>query len=36
VRNSEFRQGKYDTGFVDRLINSGNFELQPTGGRLRE
>ena len=36
VRNSEFRQGKYDTGFVDRLVNSGNFELQSTGGRLRE
>lgn len=36
VRSMEFRQGKYDTGFVERLMSSDNFELITTPGRLHE
>ena len=36
MRNAEFRKGNYDTGFVERLMNSDNFELMPTPGRLHE
>jgi acetyl-CoA carboxylase biotin carboxylase subunit len=36
MRNSEFRAGKYDTGFVERLMSSKNFELKPTLSRLHE
>src|SRR5947207_10966735 len=33
MRNTEFRDGKYDTGFVERIMNSGNFELAHAPGR---
>ena len=33
MRNSEFRDGKYDTGFVERVMNSDNFELAHAPGR---
>ena len=37
MRRSEFREGKYDTGFVERVMSSGNFELaQGPGRRLHE
>ena len=36
MRSMEFRQGKYDTGFVERLMNSDKFELIATPGRLHE
>ncbi len=36
MRNADFRNGNYDTGFVDRFMNSENFELRPAEGRLRE
>lgn len=36
MRNAEFREGKYDTGFVDRLMNSETFELRPSEGRLHD
>jgi acetyl-CoA carboxylase biotin carboxylase subunit len=36
MRNAEFRNGKYDTGFVDRFMNSDNFQLQPHPVRLHE
>src|SRR5690242_2542826 len=36
MRSMEFRQGKYDTGFVERLMSSDNFELIATPGRLHE
>src|SRR6266513_4388792 len=36
MRTREFRQGKYDTGFVERLMNSDKFELIATPGRLHE
>jgi hypothetical protein len=32
----EFRQGKYDTGFVERLMSSDKFELIATPGRLHD
>ena len=28
MRNADFRNGTYDTGFVERVMNSENFELQ--------
>ena len=34
MRNADFRNGHYDTGFVDRLMNSETFELRPSYGRL--
>ena len=34
MRNGDFRDGKYDTGFVERLMNSDNFELIPTPATL--
>ena len=34
MRNSEFRAGNYDTGFVERVMNSGNFELSSPPTRL--
>ncbi len=34
MRNSEFRAGNYDTGFVERVMNSGNFELSTPPTRL--
>jgi acetyl-CoA carboxylase biotin carboxylase subunit len=37
MRNAEFREGKYDTGFVERIMASGNFELAHSPARrLRE
>src|SRR3984893_6701950 len=37
MRSGEFRAGKYDTGFVERLMKSENFELMSAPGRrLRE
>jgi acetyl-CoA carboxylase biotin carboxylase subunit len=36
MRNADFRAGNYDTGFVDRVMNSESFEMRPSEGRLRE
>ncbi len=36
MRSQEFREGKYDTGFVERLMNSDKFELITSPGRLHE
>ncbi|MFL6530427.1 MAG: hypothetical protein ACJ8KX_08165, partial [Chthoniobacterales bacterium] len=36
MRNGDFRSGKYDTGFVERLMTSDNFSLPPTSTRLHE
>ena len=36
MRNAEFRAGKYDTGFVDRVMSSENFEIKPMPARLHE
>jgi len=36
MRNAEFRDGKYDTGFVDRTMNSDAFQLVPPPARLHE
>ena len=36
MRSAEFREGKYDTGFVERVMSSDNFELKPTPSRLHE
>jgi acetyl-CoA carboxylase biotin carboxylase subunit len=33
MRNSEFRAGNYDTGFVERVMDSENFELVSAPGR---
>jgi acetyl-CoA carboxylase biotin carboxylase subunit len=35
MRSKEFREGKYDTGFVERLMKSEKFELT-SAGRLHE
>jgi acetyl-CoA carboxylase biotin carboxylase subunit len=36
MRNGDFRDGKYDTGFVERVMTSENFELTPPSARLHE
>jgi acetyl-CoA carboxylase biotin carboxylase subunit len=36
MRNADFRAGTYDTGFVERVMTSDNFELKPTSTRLHE
>ncbi len=36
MRNGEFRDGKYDTGFVERVMTSENFELIPPSAQLHE
>jgi acetyl-CoA carboxylase biotin carboxylase subunit len=36
MRNAEFRRGEYDTGFVDRIMNSETFELFHSNGRLTD
>src|SRR5438067_97025 len=36
MRSREFRDGKYDTGFVERMMNSDAFELKPPRVRLHE
>ncbi len=33
MRNAEFREGKYDTGFVERLMSSDTFELAHSPAR---
>jgi acetyl-CoA carboxylase biotin carboxylase subunit len=36
MRSREFRDGNYDTGFVERMMASENFDLKPTRTRLHE
>src|ERR1700730_16243523 len=36
MRRAEFREGKYDTGFVERVMSSGDVELRSTPSRLHE
>ena len=36
MRRAEFREGKYDTGFIERVMSSGNIELRSPPSRLRE
>jgi acetyl-CoA carboxylase, biotin carboxylase subunit len=36
MRSGEFRDGKYDTGFVERVMSSDNFQLVPPSVRLHE
>ncbi|MDQ2867033.1 MAG: acetyl-CoA carboxylase biotin carboxylase subunit [Verrucomicrobiota bacterium] len=36
LRSKEFREGKYDTGFVERLMSSEKFELVSPTGRFHE
>ncbi len=36
MRNADFRSGNYDTGFVERLMNSGKLELFTPPSRLHE
>ena len=36
MRNADFRNGNYDTGFVERVMSSDHFELKPTPTRLHE
>ena len=36
MRSREFRDGKYDTGFVERMMSSETFHLVPPSSRLHE
>jgi acetyl-CoA carboxylase, biotin carboxylase subunit len=37
MHHADFRNGHYDTGFVDRLMSSETFELRPSNnGRLHD
>ena len=36
VRSGEFRDGKYDTGFVERMMSSEKFQLVPPPAKLHE
>ena len=36
MRSGEFREGKYDTGFVERMMSSENFQLVPPRAHLHE
>jgi acetyl-CoA carboxylase biotin carboxylase subunit len=36
MRNADFRNGIYDTGFVERLMNSDDFEIKAMPARLHE
>jgi acetyl-CoA carboxylase biotin carboxylase subunit len=36
MRNGEFRAGNYDTGFVERVINSDAFKLTPPPSKLHD
>ncbi|MEP7015718.1 MAG: acetyl-CoA carboxylase biotin carboxylase subunit [Verrucomicrobiota bacterium] len=36
MRNGDFRAGNYDTGFVERVMTSENFELIPPSAKLHE
>jgi acetyl-CoA carboxylase biotin carboxylase subunit len=36
MRNADFRNGTYDTGFVERVMSSEAFELKPPASRLHD
>ena len=36
MRNADFRNGHYDTGFLERVMNSDEFEIRPVPARLHE
>ena len=36
MRSGDFREGKYDTGFVERIMRSDTFKLVPASVRLHE
>jgi len=36
MRSGEFRDGKYDTGFVERMMSSDKFQLVPPSAKLHE
>jgi hypothetical protein len=36
MRNADFRNGIYDTGFVERLMSSDDFEIKAMPARLHE
>jgi acetyl-CoA carboxylase biotin carboxylase subunit len=36
VRNGDFRDGNYDTGFIDRLVSAGKLTLSSRPLRLHE
>jgi len=36
MRNGDFRDGNYDTGFVERVMTSDSFELIPPSAKLHE
>jgi acetyl-CoA carboxylase biotin carboxylase subunit len=36
MRSGEFRDGKYDTGFVERMMSSEKFQLVPSSSKLHE
>ncbi len=36
MRNGDFREGKYDTGFIDRLMSAGKLDLASAPIRLHE
>jgi acetyl-CoA carboxylase, biotin carboxylase subunit len=36
MRSGEFREGKYDTGFVERMMSSEAFQLLPPRAHLHE
>ena len=36
MRNGDFRDGRYDTSFIERVMSSGKLELTSPSIRLRE
>jgi biotin carboxylase len=36
MRNGDFRDGRYDTSFIERVMSSGKLELTAPSIRLRE
>jgi acetyl-CoA carboxylase, biotin carboxylase subunit len=36
MRSAEFRDGNYDTGFIERVMSSGKLELSAPATQLRE
>jgi len=36
MRSGEFRDGKYDTGFVERMMSSEKFHLVPPASKLHD
>jgi biotin carboxylase len=36
MRNGDFRDGNYDTGFVERVMSSESFQLVQPSARLHE